>query len=254
MKKKTTAKRGKKRKHKKSAVINNMMERGNNGKYDGLYNNSKELRTKRKPQDRTPTSPHIAQDLNRCAAAKFCACNNMPLLRNHRCVVCAFSVHPECGIELQVTAAHKIPATSISLVCKACAEGGGMMKFVQDGEISLRHCTLNKCLRRQYPLVQLISPEEELSTSSEESSSDSDEESEEDSEEQTKEKMEIDDEEEDTSAKPKNKAGDNNGKISNDNVESEGREDETMKMMQEEQTINKKIQIRKKCQMMMTNP
>ena len=83
MKKKTTAKRGKKRKHKKSAVINNMMERGNNGKYDGLYNNSKELRTKRKPQDRTPTSPHIAQDRNRCAAAKFLACNNMPLSRNH---------------------------------------------------------------------------------------------------------------------------------------------------------------------------
>ena len=206
MKKKTTAKRGKKRKHKKSAVINNMMERGNNGKYDGLYNNSKELRTKRKPQDRTPTSPHIAQDLNRCAAAKFCACNNMPLSRNHRCVVCAFSVHPECGIKLQETAAHKIPATSISLVCKACAKGGGMMKFVQDGEISLRHYALNKFLRPQYPLVLLISPEEELTTSSEESSSESDE-SEEDSEEQTKDSMKIDEEEEDTSAQPENKEG-----------------------------------------------
>ena len=110
--------------------------------------------------------------------------------------------------------------TLISLVCTACTEGGGMMKFVQDGEISLRHYALNKFLRPQYPLVLLISPEEELTTSSEESSSESDE-SEEDSEEQTKDSMEIDEEEEDTAAQPENKEGENDGKSSNDNVESE---------------------------------
>ena len=132
MKKKTAAKKGKKRKHKKNATIDNTMEAGKNGKYDGLYNGTKELKAQRKPQDRTPTSPHMAQDKNRCASAKYCSCKGMPLSIHHRCVVCAFSVHPECGIELQETGARRIPATSISLVCKACAEGGDMMKFVQD--------------------------------------------------------------------------------------------------------------------------
>ena len=85
------------------------------------------------------------------------------------------------------------------------------MKFVQDGEISLRHYLLNKFLRPQYPLVLLMSPEEELPTSSKESSLESDK-SEEDSEEQTKDNMEIDEEEEDTSAQPENKEGENDGK------------------------------------------
>ena len=50
MKKKTAAK-GKKRKHKKNATIDNTMEAGKNGKYDCLYNGTKELKARRKPQD-----------------------------------------------------------------------------------------------------------------------------------------------------------------------------------------------------------
>ena len=45
------------------------------------------------------------------------------------------------------------------------------MKFVKDGELSLRHYSVNKYLRPQYPLVILIDPEEVLPTSSEECSS-----------------------------------------------------------------------------------
>ena len=144
MKKKMAAKKRKKRKHKKHEAISNKMEKGQNGKYDRLYNESKELLAKRKPQDRTPTSPHITQDKGRCAAAKHCNCKGMPLSIRHWCAVCAFSVHPECSIELQETGACHIPATSINMVCKACVKGGDMMKFVQDGELSLHHYSVNK--------------------------------------------------------------------------------------------------------------
>ena len=54
-----------------------------------------------------------------------------------------------------------------------------MMKFVQEGELSLRHYAVNQFIRPQYPLVLLLTPEEDLQMSSEESSSESDEDSEE---------------------------------------------------------------------------
>ena len=227
MKKKTAAKKEKKRKHKKHAEDNNKMEKGANGKYNGLYNSTRELKGKRKLQDRTPTSPHIAQDRNRCAAAKFCGCRDMPLSIRHRCVVCAFSLHPECGIELQETGVHRILATSINMVCKACAQGGDMMKFVQEGELSLRHYTVNKYLRPQYPLVQLIQPEEELSTSSEESSSATDE-SEED--ENGKDMMEID----------------NNNEEDKSYKESEGETTTDNKAQSQEDTINEEKEGKEK--------
>ena len=83
MKKKMAAKKGKKRKHKKHESINNTMERGQNGKYNRLYNEAKELQTRRKPQDRTPTSIHITQDKGQYAAAKYCNCKGMPLAIRH---------------------------------------------------------------------------------------------------------------------------------------------------------------------------
>ena len=70
------------------------------------------------------------------------------------------------------------------------------MKFVKDGELSLRHYSVNKYLRPQYPLVILIDPEEVLPTSSEESSSKYDSTEEDDDGEKLKmkavDKMEID--------------------------------------------------------------
>ena len=49
MKKKMATKKGKKRKHKKQTTINNIMEEGKNGKYDGMYKEESQLRAKRKP-------------------------------------------------------------------------------------------------------------------------------------------------------------------------------------------------------------
>ena len=108
----------------------------------------------------------MTQDKGPCAAQYYCNCRNMPLVTRHRCAVCAFCVHPECGIELAETGAHKIPSTNVNMVCKACAHGGEMMN-----ELSLRHYAVNKYLRPKQQKIELMTPEEELVTSSSESSS-----------------------------------------------------------------------------------
>ena len=69
MKKKTATKKGKKRKHKKQTTINNIMEEEKNGKYDGVYKAAIHLKAKRKPQDRTLSAKHMAQDKGRCVVA-----------------------------------------------------------------------------------------------------------------------------------------------------------------------------------------
>ena len=189
MKKKMTAKKGGKRKRKGKNGNNVTMEEGPNRKYDKVYNEAFGFHIKLKPDDRTPASKHMTQDKRRCAAAKGCKCTSMPLSTRHRCIVCAFCVHPEYGIELEETGVHKIPSSSINLVCKSCSYEEDMDKFVSNGELSLRHYVINKYLRPQYPKIELVMLEEEDVTSESDSGSDD-----EDNEEDNEDKMDIDDE------------------------------------------------------------
>ena len=65
MKKKTTAKKGGKRKRKGKNGNNVTMEEGPNGKYDKVYNEAFGFHIKLKPDDRTPASKHMTQDKRR---------------------------------------------------------------------------------------------------------------------------------------------------------------------------------------------
>ena len=102
---------------------NKCMLKGKNGKYAGFYLSAQALQAKGKPIDKTPQSTKMTQNKERCAAAYLCKIT-MPLSNRHRCIVCAFCMHPECGYELRETSQHKIPSTSVNQLCKACALGG----------------------------------------------------------------------------------------------------------------------------------
>ena len=150
---------------------NEEMIAGKNGKFDTFYNNSNIGKMRKKPDDRTPCAEMMTQDKGKCAAAKLCKCSNMPLSKLHRCVVCAFCLHPECGKELKATNEHKIPSSSINLICNACVKEGDMEKFIKNEEISLANFAVNKYLRPSYPKINLMIPEEPDFSSGSESES-----------------------------------------------------------------------------------
>ena len=128
------------------------MEPGINNKYDVLYNNS-DMTVKGKPKD-TGKQQEMIQP-NMCASGTLCRCKDLPLTTRHRCIVCAFCVHTECSFETKETQRHKAPSTSINLICKACAETGGMTKLVKNKELSLGLYSVHKYIRPQYPKITI---------------------------------------------------------------------------------------------------
>ena len=149
---------------KKSAAINGNssppsnteMIKGQYGKYDSFYlSRYPPDKNNGTPFDITPHLEIVTQDENTCAHGGQCQCS-MPLSIKHRCIICAFCLHPECGHELIETSVHKISSTSISLVCKTCVAGENLQKFIREDELSLSPYALNKFLRPQYPKIQLV--------------------------------------------------------------------------------------------------
>ena len=101
-----------------SPPSNTEMIKGQYGKYDSFYlSRFPPDKSNGTPFDITPHLEIVTQDENTCAHGDLCQCC-MPLTTKHRCIICAFCLHPECGHELIETSVHKIPSTSISLVCK----------------------------------------------------------------------------------------------------------------------------------------
>ena len=137
---------------------NKCMLKGANGKYAGFYKSSQAAQARWKPIDQTPKEQHMTQMKDKCAAAYLCK-TDMPLSTGHRCIICAFCMHPECGYELKATRQHPIPSTTISQICYACTLGNDIKKFVKNNEVSLGHYRINKFIRPQYPKIQLKSEE-----------------------------------------------------------------------------------------------
>ena len=138
MMKASAAKAGKKGRMGTEILTNKCMLKGKNGKYAGFYHSDQALQAKDEPIDKTPQSTKMTQDKDKCAAAYLCM-TTMPLSKNHRCIVCAFCMHPECGYELRETNQHKIPSTNVNQLCQACALGGDIKVFVKDHEVLLGH-------------------------------------------------------------------------------------------------------------------
>ena len=135
--------------------MNTAMPKGSNGKYNVLYRSTFSLHADKKPEDLTPKSTVMTQNKEKCAAGYKCNADSMPLSKLHRCVICAFCLHPECGYELSETPSYKTPSSSINLICQACSIGGDLAKFVNNNEISLGLYKLNRFLWPEYPKVTL---------------------------------------------------------------------------------------------------
>ena len=120
----------------------------------------------------------IQQDRTKCAAAGKCkAVQGMPLATHHRCAICAFCMHGDCGVELKATERNKIVSTSHRAICLTCIDriqAGRLLKLDQASNthfISLGQHKVFKLIRKDYPPIQLIDPV--LLSSSDDSSSNS---------------------------------------------------------------------------------
>ena len=149
------AKKVKPKPPKPKATMQTAMPKGTNEKYDVLYRSTLSLHAKKKPVDKTPQETIMTQNNTKCAAAYKCKAGNMPLSTLHRCIICAFCVHPECGFELTETPTYKAPSSNINLICKACTIGGDLGKFVQNNEISLGLYKVHRFIRPSYPNIEL---------------------------------------------------------------------------------------------------
>ena len=135
--KKAAAKMTKKKPPKPKSTMHTAMPKGSNGKYDVLFRSTLSLHADQKPEDLTPETSTMTQNKAKCAAGYMCTAGSMPLSKLHRCMICAFCLHPECGHEVSETPSYKVPSSSINLVCQACSSGGDLSKFVHKDEISL---------------------------------------------------------------------------------------------------------------------
>jgi hypothetical protein len=120
----------------------------------------------------------IRQDETKCAAAGACkAVEGMPLATHHRCAICSFCLHEDCGVELKETEKHKVTSTSHKAICFACIDtiqAGRLLKLDKISGtqfISLGQYKVFKSIRNEYAPLKLINPVP-FSSSSEESDSD----------------------------------------------------------------------------------
>ena len=136
----------------------NAMLPGRNGKYAEYFLSHAKKEVDGTPWDRTAPEAFVTQDKEVCAAGSLCKCGNMPLVTRHRCMVCAFCLHTECGTELKETSQVKIPSTSVNQVCNACATRFSLSKLIVKGELSLGLYSLHRFKRPKYPEVKLLTP------------------------------------------------------------------------------------------------
>jgi hypothetical protein len=106
----------------------------------------------------------IQQDRTKCAAGAKCkavAC--MPLNTHHRCAVCNYCLHGDCGIEQKETEKNKAPFShkAICFVCIDHIQAGQLIKLdkTQGTQfISLGQHKVIKLIQSVYKLVKLIDP------------------------------------------------------------------------------------------------
>jgi hypothetical protein len=110
------------------------------------------------------TQGWIRQDKDKCAAGASCkAVMDMPLTTHHRCAICAFCLHGDCGVELKETEKNKVP-TSHKAICFACIDriqAGRLLKLDKISGtqfILLGRYKVYKLIRKKYPLIKLIDP------------------------------------------------------------------------------------------------
>ena len=153
---KATAAKDKDKKDEGGHTTTTTMTKGKYAKYENLFSNNPQLHVEDKLKDLTEKSATMSQAKNRCASGYLCKCGNIPLATRHRCIICAFCLHPECGVELKETSQHKVPSTNINQVCAACVTGGDLKKFVKNGELSLGLFGVHKYIRSHYPGIVLV--------------------------------------------------------------------------------------------------
>ena len=144
----------------KETVPLNAMLPGENGKFADYFLSNIKNAVKGTPIDKTPSEPALTQDKTQCAAGSLCKCGTMPLATRHRCMVCAFCLHTECGVELKETSKVKAPSTSVNQVCLACTTRFKLNKLVVKGELSLGLYSLHRFKRPKYPNVLLVEAED----------------------------------------------------------------------------------------------
>ncbi len=112
----------------------------------------------------TTTQGWIRQQKDKCAAGASCkAVAGMPLATHHRCAICAFCLHGDCGAELKNTEKHIAP-TSFKAICFACIDriqAGRLLKLDKISGtqfISLGQYKVYKLIRNVYPPIKLIDP------------------------------------------------------------------------------------------------
>jgi hypothetical protein len=98
-----------------------------------------------------------------CRRSKCKAVAGMPLNTHHRCAVCNYCLHGDCGIELKETEKNKAPFShkAICFVCIDRIQAGRLIKLdkTQGTQfISLRQHKVFKLVQSIYKPVKLIDP------------------------------------------------------------------------------------------------
>jgi hypothetical protein len=106
----------------------------------------------------------IRQGRTKCAAGAKCkAVAGMPLNTHHRCAVCNYCLHGDCGIEQKETEKNKAPFShkAICFVCIVRIQAGRLIKLdkTQGTQfISLHQHKVFKLVQSVYKPVELIDP------------------------------------------------------------------------------------------------